>query len=136
MTEAERAIYTLILVGGTVALVYGAFSFIRGRFTVLTLVGFRRVDGLWATVISLLDVLLGTVAIVYAVVGLVAPDSGFAATIDSFLGLPERGTSILELANGDTIDLNPAVFYLAWGFWQGVLSLSPFVVQRLQQPDK
>ncbi|MEO1440964.1 MAG: hypothetical protein AAFV33_11210, partial [Chloroflexota bacterium] len=72
-------------------------------------------------------------AIVYGVVGLLAADGEFAAQLNRIFGLPQRGTT-LELLNGDTIDMAPAAFYLAWGFWQAVVSLSPLLILRFSPP--
>lgn len=136
MMETERSLYILILFAGLFALGYGAYCFVRGKFTVWSIVGQRSLDGNWGTAISLIDVLLGFVAIVYSVVGLAAPQSAFFADLNNLLGLPARGELTLELLNGEQVDLGAALFYLYWGFWQVVVSTSPFYLQRFINQDR
>lgn len=130
MSEAERTIHMLIIFAGVYELAHGSWAFLRGEFPPLTVLRKSPLTGNTALVVSLLDVLLGVIAILYGGIGWAAPTSAIFTGLNRYLPLPERGAFTLDLLNGETVDLNAALFFLQWGFLAAVVSASPSFLQR------
>lgn len=137
MSDAERTMHILIVFAGLYELGHGSWGFLCGQFPPITVLRKRPLTGTLALVISLADVILGALGVLYGVVGMIAPEGAFFTALTRSLPLPERGEFTLELLSGEAVDLNAALFFLQWGFLVALVTLSPsFLQQSRHKPPK